>query len=166
MLHAERDFLTLQRNFLTFNYLTMKNVAINGLGRIGRSAIKVILENDDLNLVALNDPNPPQNLALMLQCESSDGNYHRKVEQKEGALVIDGKEYPIYNVKKQDDLPWKELNIDLVFDCSESYSIRQKLENHYKAGAKRVMSWYDNEAGYVSQLVKKAKSAFSAKPSL
>lgn len=144
----------------------MKNVAINGLGRIGRSALKVILENEDLNLVAVNDPDPPENLALMLQYESSDGEYHRTVEQKDGALIIDGKEYPIYRVKRQDELPWKELNIDLVFDCSESYSIRQKLERHYKAGAKKVMSWYDNEAGYVGQLVRKAKNAFAAKPSL
>ncbi len=137
----------------------MKNVAINGLGRTGRAALKVILENDDLNLVAINDANPPDNLEFLLKYDTLSGTYHKKVKLKDHKLMIDDKEYLIFNEKNPEDLPWKTLDIDLVFDCSEVYSLRENIQKHCKAGAKKAMSWYDNEWGYIGQMVSKARNA-------
>ncbi|MBK6265575.1 hypothetical protein JKA74_11050 [Marivirga sp. S37H4] len=136
----------------------MKNVAINGLGRTGRAALKIILANDDLNLVAVNDADPPDDLEFLLKYDTPSGRHHTNVQLKNNKLHIDGKEYLVFNEKNPEDLPWKELEIDLVFDCSEVFSLRKNIQKHCKAGAKKAMSWYDNEWGYISQIVSKAKN--------
>ncbi len=117
----------------------MANVAINGLGRIGRAALKVIMETDELNLVAVNDLVPADNLAYLLRYDTVYGRYHKTVEAKDDALIIDGKHYKVFDKKDPAELPWKELDIDLVFECSGVFATREDLEKHLKAGAKKVI---------------------------
>lgn len=117
----------------------MGNVAINGLGRIGRALLKVILESDDMNLVAVNDLVPADNLAYLLRYDTVYGRYHKKVEAKEDKLIIGDKEYKVFNKKNPAELPWKELEVDLVFECSGVFAERQDLEKHLQAGAKKVI---------------------------
>ena len=117
----------------------MANVAINGLGRIGRATLKVILESDDLNLVAVNDLVPADNLAYLLRYDTVYGRYHKTVESKQDKLVIDGREYPVLNQKDPAKLPWKDMDVDLVFECSGVFTKRADLEKHLKAGAKKVI---------------------------
>ena len=74
----------------------MYRVAINGLGRIGRATLKILLETPELELVGMNDLVPPNNLAYLLKYDSVYGRYEKKVEAGEGNLVINGKNYPIY----------------------------------------------------------------------
>lgn len=117
----------------------MTNVAINGLGRIGRATLKVILADDELNLVAVNDLVPADNLAYLLRYDTAYGRYQKSVEAKDGKLLIDGKEYFVFNKKNPEELPWKDLNVDLVFECSGVFDKRQDLEKHLKAGAAKVI---------------------------
>ena len=117
----------------------MANVAINGLGRIGRAALKVILESDDLNLVAVNDLVPADNLAYLLRYDTVYGRYHKSVEAEDDKLIIDGQEYKVFNQKDPAELPWGELDVDLVFECSGVFTQREDLEKHLKAGAKKVI---------------------------
>lgn len=114
-------------------------MAINGLGRIGRATLKIILESDDLNLVAVNDLVSADNLAYLLRYDTVYGRYSKTVESAEGILVIDGKKYPVLNEKDPAVLPWKDMNVDLVFECSGVFKKREDLEKHLKAGAKRVV---------------------------
>lgn len=117
----------------------MANVAINGLGRIGRATLKVILESDDLNLVAVNDLVPADNLAYLLRYDTVYGRYTKTVESRDNMLVIDGKEIPVYNKKDPGELPWNEHEVDLVFECSGVFAKREELEKHLQAGAKKVI---------------------------
>lgn len=117
----------------------MANVAINGLGRIGRATLKVILESEDMNLVAVNDLVPADNLAYLLRYDTVYGRYHKSVEAKEDKLVIDGKEIPVLNKKDPAELPWRDMNVDLVFESSGVFAKREELEKHLQAGAKKVI---------------------------
>ena len=114
----------------------MANVAINGVGRIGRATLKIILDTPGLNLVAINDLISPDNLAYLLRYDSVYGRYEKSVKHAEDGLVIDGKKYPLFNQKDPSQLPWGKLGVDLVFDCTGVFTNKEKLENHLKAGAK------------------------------
>ncbi len=117
----------------------MSNVAINGLGRIGRAALKIILETPELDLVAVNDLVPTDNLAYLLKFDTAYGRYKRQVEVKEGNLVIDGKNYRVFHEKEPSALPWKDLDVDVVFECTGVFSKREELNKHIQAGAKHVI---------------------------
>jgi glyceraldehyde 3-phosphate dehydrogenase len=117
----------------------MANVAINGLGRIGRATLKVILESEDLNLVAVNDLVPADNLAYLLRYDTVYGRYHKTVEAKEDKLIIDGREIPVFNQKDPAEIPWRDRDVDLVFECSGVFAKREELEKHLQAGAKKVI---------------------------
>lgn len=114
-------------------------IGINGLGRIGRAAFKVLLETPQLEVVGINDLIGNENLAYLLQYDSVYGRYHKKVDFNEGALIVDGKEFPVTHIKDPADLPWKELGADLIFECTGVFTKRADLEKHIQAGASRVM---------------------------
>lgn len=117
----------------------MVNVAINGLGRIGRATLKIILERGDLNVVAVNDLVSADNLAYLLRYDTVYGRYHKTVVAADSKLTIDGKEYMVLNEQDPAKLPWKDMGVDLVFECSGVFTKREDLQKHLQAGAKRVI---------------------------
>lgn len=117
----------------------MANVAINGMGRIGRAALKIILDSTKLNLVAVNDLMPLDNLVYLLKYDTVYGRYHRSVTVKDGNLVIDGQTIKFLSVKDPAQLPWKDLGIDLVFESTGVFTNTEGLQKHVQAGAKYVI---------------------------
>lgn len=117
----------------------MKKVAINGLGRIGRAALKIIIENDNLELVALNDIVPVDNLVYLLKYDSVYGKYEKSVEGKEDSISIDGKEIKVYSTKDPAELPWGDLGIDTVIESTGIFTDKPGLQKHIDAGAKRAI---------------------------
>jgi len=117
----------------------MTKIAINGLGRIGRAALKILLKNDNVQVVAINDLVPTDNLAYLLRYDTVYGRYDLPVEHKESALVIDGKEYPVYDKKDPAQLPWKDLKVDVVLECTGVFTNKEGLEKHIQAGARQVI---------------------------
>ena len=117
----------------------MTKIAINGLGRIGRAVLKIVLDTPELELVAINDLVSPDNLAYLLRYDTVYGKYHKQVEYDENSLTIEGREYKYFQEKDPQSLPWKELNIDVVFECTGVFRKREGLEKHLQAGAKKVI---------------------------
>ena len=114
-------------------------VAINGFGRIGRAAFKIVTDRPELEVVAVNDLTPPDQLAYLLRYDSVYGRFNREVSQKDGSLVIDGREVRILGEKDPAELPWRDLNVDLVFECTGAFRQRPDLEKHVQAGARNVV---------------------------
>lgn len=117
----------------------MAKVAINGFGRIGRAVFKIIQDNPDLELVAVNDLVPPENLAYLLNYDTVYGRSKNKVESDENSLIIDGKHYKVVSERDPAQLPWGSLGIDLVFECTGLFTSKEALEKHIQAGAKSVI---------------------------
>jgi glyceraldehyde 3-phosphate dehydrogenase len=118
---------------------SMAKIAINGLGRIGRAALKIALDHPALDLVAINNLVPPDNLAYLLRHDTAYGRYNRSVEAEGDRLVIDGKPYPVFSQKDPAQLPWGDLNVDVVLECTGVFTKRDGLEKHLQAGAKQVV---------------------------
>lgn len=114
-------------------------IAINGFGRIGRTAFQSILEKDNLDLVAINDLANLDNLAYLLKYDSVYGRYPKEVEVYKGKLKVDGKEYLYLNEEDPAKLPWKNLDLDIVLECSGVFTEKEEAEKHLQAGAKRVI---------------------------
>ena len=114
-------------------------VAINGLGRIGRAALKILLDDDGLDLVAANDIADVDNLAYLIRYDTVYGRYHRDVKAAEGALVVDGKRIPVFSEPDPASLPWGELGVDLVLECTGVFNAAEDLEKHVEAGASYVI---------------------------
>lgn len=114
-------------------------VGINGFGRIGRAAFKILLDTPELELVAINDLIPIDNLAYLLKYDTVYGRYHRKVEHDEEHIIVDGTKYPVYHEKDPAQIPWGELGAELVFECTGVFTKRSDLEKHIQAGTKTVI---------------------------
>ncbi|MFP4377599.1 MAG: type I glyceraldehyde-3-phosphate dehydrogenase [Spirochaetales bacterium] len=114
----------------------MAKVAINGLGRIGRATLKIVLETDALELAAINDLIPTDNLAYLLKYDSVYGRFPGTVEAEEDALVINGKRIPVTSIKDPAELPWSDLGIDVVFESTGIFTKADGLKKHLSAGAK------------------------------
>ena len=117
----------------------MYKVAINGLGRIGRATFKIVLERPDLEIVAVNDLVPAENLAYLLKYDSVYGRYNKTVGYDDDGLTVDGKHFKLLNEKDPAALPWGELGIDVVFECTGRFTSREDLEKHVRAGAKHAI---------------------------
>jgi glyceraldehyde 3-phosphate dehydrogenase len=117
----------------------MAKVAINGLGRIGRAAFKIIQDHPELELVAVNDLVPPKNLAYLLNYDTVYGRYKKKVESDENSLIIEGKYYKVLSERDPAQLPWGSLGVDVVFECTGLFTNKEALEKHLQAGAKCVI---------------------------
>jgi glyceraldehyde 3-phosphate dehydrogenase len=118
---------------------TPLKIGINGFGRIGRAAFKVILDTPELEVVGINDLVSSENLAYLLKYDTVYGRYPKTVDHREGTLIVDGKEYPVSQIKDPAALPWDELGVDLVLECTGVFTQRADLEKHLQAGARRVM---------------------------
>lgn len=117
----------------------MKRVAINGLGRIGRATLKVLLDTPDLELIAANDLIPTEEIAYLLRYDSAYGNYNKEVQHKEEELTIAGKTIKKLSEKDPGNLPWKEYNVDIVFECSGLFTKKDDMQKHIDAGAGHVI---------------------------
>ena len=116
-------------------------VAINGFGRIGRLAFRQMFGHEGSEIVAINDLTSPKMLAHLLKYDSSQGNYARdhKVEATENSIIVDGKEITIYAKANAAELPWGELGVDVVLECTGFYTSKAKAQAHIDAGAKKVV---------------------------
>jgi len=117
----------------------MANVAINGMGRIGRATLKIVLETPGLELVAVNDLIPPDNIAYLLKYDSVYGRYTREVQVDADSLIIGGNRYRVFKEKDPENLPWTDFNVDIVFECTGVFTRKEDLEKHLRAGAKNVI---------------------------
>ncbi|MGC9049178.1 MAG: type I glyceraldehyde-3-phosphate dehydrogenase [Patescibacteria group bacterium] len=117
----------------------MIKIAINGFGRIGRPTFRLALNSKILDIVAINDLTDTKTLAHLLKYDSLYGQFEREVSYDNENLIVDGKKYHVYAEKDPINLPWKELDIDIVLESSGVFTDREGAEKHLKAGAKRVI---------------------------
>lgn len=114
-------------------------VAINGFGRIGRLAFRQMFGAEGYEVVAINDLTDPKMLAHLLKYDSSQGRYNGTVEAKEDSIVVNGKEIKIYAEADASKLPWGEIGVDVVLECTGFYVSKAKSQAHINAGAKKVV---------------------------
>jgi len=116
-------------------------IGINGFGRIGRNAFKVIVDKyaDQIDVVAINDLTDPATLAHLLKYDSCFGKFNGTVEAKEDAIVVNGKEIKILAERDPANLPWADLGVEIVIESTGLFTNRADAEKHIKAGAKKVV---------------------------
>jgi glyceraldehyde 3-phosphate dehydrogenase len=130
------------------------NVAINGFGRIGRAALKVIwMRFPHLNVVAINDLTDPATLAHLLKYDSCYGTTDTKISATKDALIIDGHKIPVLAIKDPSLLPWKSLKVDIVLESTGRFTNKEDLSLHLKAGAKKVVLSAPAKKGGVKTIV-------------
>ncbi|MBI4127283.1 type I glyceraldehyde-3-phosphate dehydrogenase [Candidatus Peregrinibacteria bacterium] len=114
-------------------------VAINGFGRIGRMVFRANLSNPKIDIVAINDLGDPKMGAHLLKYDSNYGILDMDIQGEDGKLIVNGKEIIRVSNRNPEELPWKDLNIDLVIECTGVFTSREGAGKHITAGAKRVM---------------------------
>ena len=124
----------------------MVKVAINGFGRIGRLAFRQMFEAEGYEVVAINDLTSPKMLAHLLKYDTAQGGFAGKfgegkhtVEATETGIIVDGKEITIYKEADAKNLPWGEIGVDVVLECTGFYTSKEKASAHIAAGAKKVV---------------------------
>ncbi|MCL1948578.1 MAG: type I glyceraldehyde-3-phosphate dehydrogenase [Turicibacter sp.] len=115
------------------------NVAINGFGRIGRLALRLMVQNPEFNVVAINDLTDAKTLAHLFKYDSAQGRFNGEIEVKEGAFVVNGKEIKVTAERNPELLPWGELNVDVVLECTGFFTSQEAAGKHLTAGAKKVV---------------------------
>ena len=118
----------------------MTKIAINGFGRIGRLAFRQIFEDESMEVVAINDLTDPEMLAHLLKYDSVQGRYKgHTVTWDTDSITVDGKDIPVFAKPDAKELPWKELGVDIVLECTGFYTTKAKSQAHIDAGAKKVV---------------------------
>lgn len=117
----------------------MVKVAINGFGRIGRNALKILLERRDTQVVAINDITDAATLAHLLKHDSAYGAYDKKVSAGKNSIIINTREIPVFAEKDPANLPWKKLGVDVVIESTGFFTKPEDARAHIKAGAKKVV---------------------------
>src|SRR3990172_9761925 len=119
----------------------MLKVAINGFGRIGRSAFKVAVDHhkNEVDIVGINDLTDANTLAHLLKYDTAYGVYEKEVSSSGNNIIVDGKKYPIHAEKDPAALPWRELDVDVVIESTGFFTSKEGSMGHIKAGAKRVV---------------------------
>ena len=117
----------------------MARVAINGLGRIGRAALKVIMETPELELVAVNDLGSIENFAYLIKYDTVYGRYDKSVTVEDGKLVVDGQAIEYLSERDPANLPWARLDVELVFECTGFFTKQEEAGKHIQAGAEYVI---------------------------
>ncbi len=118
--------------------MTIK-VAINGFGRIGRLVFRILQKLPNVDVVAVNDIVPPDNLAYLLKYDSTHGRFKGNVEAKDDGIVVDGKKTLTFSERDPAKLPWKQLGVDYVIESTGLFTSKEEAEKHIQAGAKRVV---------------------------
>lgn len=115
-------------------------IAINGFGRIGRLAFRLMFGQEDFDIVAINDLTGAEDLAYLLKYDTAQGRYvGHTVESTDHSIIVDGKEIEISAEKDANNLPWKKLGVDVVIECTGFYVSKEKAMAHINAGAKKVI---------------------------
>ncbi|HUU34805.1 MAG TPA: type I glyceraldehyde-3-phosphate dehydrogenase [Vicinamibacterales bacterium] len=114
-------------------------VGINGFGRIGRNIMRAALADDDIDFVAVNDLTDAKTLAHLLKYDSVLGNLAAAITNKGDNIVVDGDEFKVLSTKDPAALPWRELGVDVVFECTGRFTDRDGAAKHLAAGAKKVI---------------------------
>lgn len=114
-------------------------IAINGMGRIGRASLKVILDTDGLEIIAVNDIISIENLVYLIKYDTVYGIYGKEVDHDGQTLIVDDTRIEYTTIKNPEKLPWKENGIDLVIESTGLFTLREDAEKHIKAGAKTVV---------------------------
>lgn len=118
----------------------MIKIAINGFGRIGRLAFRQIFADDNMEIAAINDLTEPKMLAHLLKYDSVQGGYrNHAVTSGDDSITVDGKEIKILSEKDPEKLPWKDMGIDIVLECTGFFASKEKASAHIRAGAKKVL---------------------------
>ena len=117
----------------------MIKVAINGFGRIGRLAYREMFDLDEYEVVAINDLTDSKTLAHLLKYDSAQKKFEKEISYDEDGIIVEGKKTKIYAEADPINLPWKELDIDVVLECTGFFTDKEKAEAHIKAGAKKVI---------------------------
>lgn len=114
-------------------------VAINGFGRIGRLALRVMSENKDFDVVAINDLTDAKTLAHLFKYDSAQGRFNGTIEIDEEGFVVNGDKIKVFAKANPAELPWGELGVDVVLECTGFFTDKAKAEAHIAAGAKKVV---------------------------
>ncbi|MBR3898407.1 MAG: type I glyceraldehyde-3-phosphate dehydrogenase [Bacilli bacterium] len=118
----------------------MIKVAINGFGRIGRLVFRIMEEDSDFDVVAINDLTDPEQLAYLLKYDTSHRKYlPEEISYDEENIIVKGRKIRIYKEMDPNNLPWKELEIDAVYECTGKFTEKEKALAHINAGAKKVI---------------------------
>lgn len=114
-------------------------VAINGFGRIGRLALRVMSKNKDFDVVAINDLTDAKTLAHLFKYDSAQGRFDGTIEVTDNGFVVNGDSIKVFAKANPEELPWGDLGIDVVLECTGFFTSKEKAEAHIKAGAKKVV---------------------------
>lgn len=114
-------------------------IAINGMGRIGRAALKLILDTPKLEIVAVNDIADIDTIAYLLKYDSVYGIYEKSISEKPGVLTVGGQNIPYYSKRNPTELPWKELGVEVVIESTGIFTKQEDAQKHIFAGAKTVV---------------------------
>ena len=118
----------------------MKKIAINGFGRIGRLVFRIMEEDPELEVVAINDLTDSEQLAYLLKYDTNHRVYNKdEISFDEEGIIVKGRHVKVYSMMDPSELPWGELGIDLVFECTGKFVDKEKALTHIKAGAKKVL---------------------------
>ncbi len=117
----------------------MIKVGINGFGRIGRCALRLISKMNDVEVVAINDLTDAEQLAYLYKYDSIYGKSNEVIGYTENSITVNGKEIKIYSEKEPLNIPWKEHNVDIVLECTGVFTSKEKCMAHINAGAKKVI---------------------------
>lgn len=117
----------------------MIKVAINGFGRIGRLAFRKIYEEDNVEVVAINDLTDSKTLSHLLKYDSAQGIFNKNISYDEENIIVDNNKIKIYKESDPVNLPWKELDVDIVLECTGIFRTKEKAYKHIEAGAKKVL---------------------------
>lgn len=118
----------------------MKRIAINGFGRIGRLVFRIMESDPELEIVAINDLTDAKQLAYLLKYDTSHRNYRvDEISYENDEIIVGNHRVKVYAEKEPQNLPWKELNIDMVFECTGLFTSEEKARAHIDAGAKKVI---------------------------
>ncbi|MCO4357431.1 type I glyceraldehyde-3-phosphate dehydrogenase [Staphylococcus agnetis] len=129
-------------------------IAINGLGRIGRMVLRIALNREDIEVVAINASYPPETIAHLIKYDTTHGRFNKEVQPIENGISVDGKEIKLVSDRNPENLLWKALGIDVVIEATGKFNHGDKADAHIRAGAKKVLLTGPSKGGHVQTIVK------------
>ena len=130
------------------------NIAINGMGRIGRMVLRIALNNKDLNVVAINASYPPETIAHLINYDTTHGAFDLKVEPTEAGIKVNDHVIQLVSDRNPENLPWEALDVDIAIEATGKFNHGDKAIAHIDAGAKKVILTGPSKGGHVQTIVK------------